>query len=162
VAGAIYDDDFVIPQGSPLILAYAERDDVASEIERIPISWERDESVRVDTKRPALWKRRHGLSSTRDSYEFLERLKKHQAQVSGVTITISGESGDKEWIELTMYENKRVDPARIEECLEALRKLQTTGQVQLVAEALHFEIGQDLLDWVEEIKGTLQPGEVKQ
>ena len=41
-------------------------------------------------------------------------------------------------------------------------QLQTTGQVQLAAEALYFNLGQDLLDWVEEVKTTLQPGEVRQ
>jgi len=55
-----------------------------------------------------------------------------------------------------------VAPALVEECLEALRKLQTSGQVQLAAKALHFSIGQDLLDWVEEMKTTLQPDEVRQ
>jgi hypothetical protein len=50
----------------------------------------------------------------------------------------------------------------IEECLDVLRKLQSTGQVQLTADALHFALGQDLLEWVEEVKATLQPGEVKQ
>ena len=58
--------------------------------------------------------------------------------------------------------HKRVAPALVEECLEALRKLQTSGQVQLAAKALHFSIGQDLLDWVEEMKTTLQPDEVRQ
>ena len=44
----------------------------------------------------------------------------------------------------------------------ALRKLQGSGQVQLGGEALHFTLGQDLLDWVEEVKTALKPGEVKQ
>lgn len=55
-----------------------------------------------------------------------------------------------------------VEPSLIEECLEALRKLQTTGQVQIAAEALRFQTGQDLLDCVEEMKTALQTGEVKQ
>lgn len=162
VAGAVYDDPFVIPHGAPLVLAYAEQDGIVSEVERIPISWERDETVKVDTKRKAIWNREHGFNSTRDSYEFLSRLKKYQAQVSGLMLTISGEGGDKEWIELQMYEDKKVEPALVEECLEALRKLQTTGQVQLRADTIHFDSGQQLLDWVEEVKTTLQPSEVRQ
>jgi hypothetical protein len=160
----VYEDPFIIPKGSPLVLAYAERDGVASEVERIPISWDRDEIVRVDPKRPATWRPEHrfGFNSTRDSYAFLERLKQYQALASGLSISISGEGGDKGWIELQMYAGKQVEPILVEECLEVLRKLQTTGQVQLVAEALHFNLGQDLLDWVEEVKTTLQPGEVKQ
>jgi hypothetical protein len=164
VAGAVYEDPFIIPKGAPLVLAYAKRDGVGSEVERIPISWDRDEIVQVDPKRPATWKPEHrfGFNSTRDSYAFLKRLKQYQALASGVSISISGEGGDKGWIELQMYAEKQVEPILVEECLEVLRKLQTTGQVQLVAEALHFNLGQDLLDWVEEVKTTLQPGEVKQ
>ena len=164
LARAVYEDPFIIPRGSPFVLAYAERDGVSSVVERIPITWKREEAVQVDRKRPATWKprQRFGFNSTRDSYEFLARVKKHRARLSGLTITISGEGGDKEWVELTTYEAKRVDPMLVEECLEALRKLQTTGQVQLAAEALHFEAGRDLEDWVEEVRTTLQPGEVKQ
>jgi len=61
-----------------------------------------------------------------------------------------------------MYEDKRVASDLIEACLEALRKLQDNGQVRLTAEALHFATGQGLLDWVEEVKTALKPGEVKQ
>jgi hypothetical protein len=70
--------------------------------------------------------------------------------------------GDRDWIELQMNPEKRLEPALIEDCLAALRKLQTTGQVVLETEAIHFELGQDLLDWVEDEKTTLQPGEVQQ
>jgi hypothetical protein len=118
--------------------------------------------VRLDGKRPATWQRSQGFNSTRDSYAFLDRLKKHEAQVSGLLITIAGEGSDRDWIELSLYEGKRVEPELVEECLEALRKLQTTGQVQLKAGAVHFETGQALLDWVEETRTSLQPGEVVQ
>ncbi|MCI0728575.1 MAG: DUF499 domain-containing protein [Chloroflexi bacterium] len=161
-AGAVYDGEFLVPHGTSFVLAYAERDGVVSEVERIPISWDTDRTVQVDARRPTTWNRRHGFNTTRDSYDFLARLKKYGAQVSGLIINISGEAGDKDWIELLAYEHKRADPAVVEECLETLRKLQTTGQVQLAAQAIHFEQGQALLDWVEEIKTTLQPGEVKQ
>jgi hypothetical protein len=162
VAGAVYEGVFAIPERAPMVLAYAERGGIESEVERILVSWEKEESVKVDPKRPATWRRRHAFNSTKESYEFLERLKRHSAKPSGLTITISGEGGDKEWVELTMYEGKRLEPAVIEECLDTLRKLQASGQVQLTADALHFETGQALLDWVGEVKTTLQPAEVKQ
>ena len=53
-------------------------------------------------------------------------------------------------------------PELLEETLAALRKLQGSGQVQLGSTALYFELGQDLLDWVAEIKTELIAGEVKQ
>jgi hypothetical protein len=164
VAGAVYEAPFIIPRSSQLVLAYAERDNIGSQVERIPISWDRDETVKVERGRPATWKpaQRFRNSNTRDSYGFIEKLKKYQGAPSGVSVIISGESGDRDWIELQMNPEKRVEPAIIEACLAALRKLQTTGQVMLEAESIHFEMGQDLLDWVEDDRTTLQPGEVQQ
>jgi hypothetical protein len=92
----------------------------------------------------------------------LGRLKKAKGRAVGLTVTIGAEAGAKEWLDLNTFEQKQVDPALIEECLESLRKIQTEGQVKLEARALHFPSGQDLLDWVEDTKTTLQPNEVKQ
>jgi len=55
-----------------------------------------------------------------------------------------------------------VGPEEIKQCLESLRKVQTEGQVTLKTRMLYFETGQELLDWVEEVKTALQPGEIKQ
>ena len=67
-----------------------------------------------------------------------------------------------DWVQLTMYEEKRVEPELIEECLASLRKIQAEGQVTLEARALCFRMGQDLLDWAQEVKTTIEPHEVKQ
>ena len=144
------------------MLAYAERSEIESEVEHIPISWEEDEEIKVDPKLPALLLRKQQTNSTKTSYEFLERLKMHRANVVGLTITIGGEGSVREWIELTTFEDKQVAPEQIEECLEALRKMQAEGQVKIETKALTFETGQELLDWVEEVRTELQPGEIKQ
>ena len=162
VAGAVYNEPFVIPPGAPLVSAYAERAGIASEVLRVPVSWDQDQEVQVDTRRAATWQRRQSFDSTRDSYAFLERAKKYHATMSAVILTITGESGDKGWVELNVSEYKQVEPELIEACLDVLRQVQTTGQVQLAAGALHFTMGQDMLDWVEDVKTTLQPGEIKQ
>lgn len=163
VSGATYDGDFIIPKDSPLVLAYAERDGTVSEVERIAIRWDKEETIQeVDPKRPATWLKKFDFKSTKDSYEFIEQLKKYRARLLGPRVTISGESGNKEWIELTSHDQKQVSPEMIEETLAVLRKLQGSGQVQLAVVAVFFETGQDLLDWVEDIKTTLTPGEVKQ
>lgn len=164
LASAVYDEPFVIPPNTQLVLAYAERDGLSAQVERIPISWARDELIKVERGRPATWKPARGfqLSSTRDSYAFLERLKKHTALAVISSITITGEGGDPGWVELQISPDKRLAPEAIEDFLPALRNLQTTGQVRLSVEALYFKLGQDLLDWVEDDKTTLQPGEVQQ
>ncbi len=161
-ASAVYKAPFIIPKESIMVLAFAAKEGIESDVERIAVDWDQIGKVEVDPKRPVIWHHRHGFNSTKDSYEFLELLRKHFARASGVTLTILGESGNKDWVELTMYEHKIVGSELLEECLEMLRKLQGTGQVQLVAERMHFEIGQNLLDLVEELRTELQPGEVKQ
>jgi hypothetical protein len=50
----------------------------------------------------------------------------------------------------------------MERILALLREIQGEGQVQIETEALHFPAGQDLLGWVEDVRTTLQMGEVKQ
>lgn len=162
VAGAVYDEPIAIPYGSPLVLAYAERDGIRSAVESIPLSWTKDETVQVDAKKPATWQRRHGFDSTQDSYEFLARLQKHGALLFGLAVRIGDGQGYREWVNLDVSENKRIGPVWVEECLAVLRKLQEGGQVELSVEALHFERGQALLDWVEEARTSLKPGEVKQ
>jgi hypothetical protein len=162
VAGAVYDGPLTVPKVSPLVMTFAEREGIESLVERILIDWDTDEEVKVDPSRPAKWQRSQQTDSTKGSYEFLQRLKKHNAKAVGLTITIGGEGGIREWIELTTYEEKQVEPEQVEECLEALRKIQTEGQVKAQAKALYFETGQDLLDWVEAVRTELHPGEIKQ
>lgn len=162
LAGAVYDSPFAIPSNTLYVLAYAERDGISSQVERFTIPSGPVKPVPIDPTRPLTWLHRHAFNSTKESYEFLQRAGKYQAEIVGATVTISGEDADREWIELTMYGEKRVDPTLIEECLTSLRKLQTTGQVSLASEALYFKLGQDFLDWVEEVRTVFQPGEVKQ
>jgi hypothetical protein len=161
-AGATYEGPFTIPQGSAVLLAYAEREGIESEVLRVSVDWERDEEVKVGPALPATWKRQQHTPSTKESYELLNRLKNFHASIVGLTITIGGEGGTKEWIELRTYEEKQVEPDLIEACLEVLRKIQGDGQVKIEAKSLHFQTGQDLLQWVEEVKTTLKPNEVKQ
>jgi hypothetical protein len=164
LAGASYDGPFIVNPGTQLVLAYAEKDGVVSQLERIqvPTGGGGGTPILVDPKLPAVWTRSFEMASTKETYEIIERAKKYKAVFSGVKVTIMGEGGNNEWIELNTYQEKQITPELVEECLAVLRKLQGSGQVQLGAAALHFGLGQDLLDWVEDVKATLKPGEVKQ
>lgn len=166
LAGATYDGSFRVPPGTLFVQSYAERDGVGSEVLRAPVPAAgpggRDGHVAVDPRRPAVWNREISFQSTKESYECIERAKRHKALFSGVSIIIMSEGGVREWVELQTHKEKQMPPELLEECLAMLRKLQGSGQVQLGSAALHFAVGQDLLDWVEEVKTELQPGEVKQ
>jgi hypothetical protein len=162
VAGALYDRPLTIPRGTSLVQSYGELDGIESEIERIPVTWDRrEEEVVVDRRRPAIFKRPHKFDTTRDSYAFIARLKKHSATVVGVMLSVTTEGG-REYAELNTHKDRHVSPQQIEEALQVLRKIQDDGQVQVSAEALAFESGQELYDWAEEAQTTLRLGEVKQ
>lgn len=162
LAGAVYDNPFFIPASALVVQAYAEREGINSNVESFPIPRGGPTPPVVDPTHPLTWLHRHAFNSTKETYEFLQRAEKYQADIIGATLTISGEGADREWIELTMYEQKRVDPVLIEECLTSLRALQSTGQVSMASLALYFKLGQDFLDWVEEVRTVFQPAEIKQ
>ncbi len=108
------------------------------------------------------WKRRHQTESTKETYELLGKLVKYKSKGVGIAVTIGGESGVKEWVEFTTYEEKQVDGESLQKCLEPMRSIQGDGQVKLTIKAIYFENGQSLLDWVEDAKTTLSASEIKQ
>ncbi|MDF1536645.1 MAG: DUF499 domain-containing protein [bacterium] len=162
VAGAVYDTPFALPKGTSVVLAYATREEIESEVERIAISWEKEEKIKVDPQKPLIWSRIQDFASTQESYEFLEGLKKYKARAEGITIIIGGIAGTREWIELTTFEEKEIAPELIEECLDVLRKIQGDGQVQLKTRKVVFQAGQDFLDWVEDGRTNFTAEEIKQ
>jgi hypothetical protein len=98
--------------------------------------------------------------TTADSFELIERMKKYSVLASGVTLTLAQPA--REWIELTMWDRKQVGGEALERAIEVMRELQSEGQVKLEATRLHFPDGQKLLDWVAEVKATINPSDVTQ
>jgi hypothetical protein len=162
VAGATYEGPFEIPKGASLVLAYAERDGIVSTVERIPLSWDKYEEIKIDASLPAVWRRQHNTASTKETYDFLERLKKYKASPLRPQLTLGSDAGVRDWVEVAMNEEKMVEPTLIEECLIPLRKIQAEGQVKMEIKAIRFESGQDLLDWAEDAKTTIGASEVRQ
>lgn len=158
VGGGLYDGPVSIPHGTQIVLALAERDAIQSEQLQIPISWDRDQELKVDPERPAIWMRPHRFVVTRESYEFIERLRRYGVLASGVRLAVTGER----WAELSLHEEIALSGDQVYEAVEAVRKLLPDGQVSAEATRLRFERGQHLLDWVAEVRTELSAGEVKQ
>jgi hypothetical protein len=78
----------VVPQGTHVILAVAEKNGLVSDMHRLDIDWQGHDAFTIDPAQPVTWKREHTLSTTKESYEFLDRLKKYQAVVSGLRVSI--------------------------------------------------------------------------
>ncbi len=158
LGGGAYDSPFEVPKGTQVVLGHAEKDGIGSEVLKIAVDWEKDEEVKVDPEKPVSWKRKHDYGLTNETYAFLQRIQDFKARASGVRISITGQH----WLELTMHEDMWLTGMQLMESLEAVRKLLPDGQVGLESTALHFERGQDLLDWVNDAKTELKPGEIVQ
>lgn len=159
--GGSYEGPVAIKKSTQIVLAYAEREGVQSEVLQIPIDWSKPDGDKpIDPQRPAVWKHNHTNHFTPESYEFMDRLKRHDAKASGVRISVTGDR----WAELNLHELVELDAAQLSEAVEAIRKLPVTGngQVEVSAGTIHFPTGQRLLDWLNETKTDVKPGEVKQ
>lgn len=161
LSGGIYHSPVAIPKGSPFVLAFAECQGVQSEVLQIPIDWTKSDGDRpIDPSKPAVWRKAFEYHLTLESYDFMDRLKRHEGRISGVSISVTGDR----WAELTLDERVELDGAQVTDAVETLRRLPVTGsgQVQIRAAAIHFKTGQHLLDWLNEAKVEVKPGEVKQ
>lgn len=158
ISGGTYDGPSIVPPGTLCVLAVAEKQGIVSSPHRLDIRWDKVDDFRVDPTKPAIWKRENRPSTTKDSYEFLAHLKKHQASILGPRVTINGQN----WIELSVDANLALDVDKVESAINSLRGLLTDGEVEIEAEALSFPSGQKLLDWVAEVKTEIKREEVKQ
>jgi hypothetical protein len=157
--GGTYDGAVEIAKGTQVVLAFAQCDGIPSDVLNIPISWDAPETeTPIDPDKPLVWRRRHECGITLESYDFMDRLKRHEAGVTGAKISVTGDR----WAELTMHEKLKLDAGQLREVAEAIRKLPGSGQLAVEAAAIHFDRGQRLLDWLNEVKTELKPGEVQQ
>jgi hypothetical protein len=98
------------------------------------------------------------FSTTRNTFGFLNCLKKHGCQVGSVAIWVL----DSRWVDFSLEESVQLNGERLEQAIEFLRGFLAEGEVTLKAKYLAFRTGQKLLDYVEEIKADLHRDEVQQ
>jgi len=162
LSGGTYDETFMVPPGTLLVLAVAEKNGIVSETHRLDISWQGTGSgpspEEVDPFSPVIWRREQAPGTTQETYELINLLKKHRATLPAAKIAVIGQC----WAELNLDEKLLLDAAKLEEIIEQLRSLVVEGEVSLEAMSIHFATGQDLLNWVAEVKTEIKPGEVKQ
>jgi len=160
LAGGTYEGPVAIAKNTVVVLAYAICEGVESEVEEIKIDWRSSdpEATQIDPAKPAVWRRKHRYNITAESYEFLDRLKSYEASVAGVKIEVIGDR----WVELSMHDGLELGAIRLYEAVEAIRKLFSEGNVVIEAGRINFPSGQRLLDWTNERREQVRPGEVGQ
>ena len=158
LCGATYDGPFIVPPGTLVVLAVAEKHGIVSDCHRLHINWDGRGPGPIKVDQPAIWKREHAPKTTQETYEFLGRLQKYQVSVPGPRVDIAGQH----WLELTCDDRLALSADQLEGVINHLRGLLSEGQVAVEARALHFPTGQQLLDWVADVRTELQPEEVEQ
>jgi len=160
LAGGIYDGPITLKKGSSIVLAYALCDGLESPVEQINIDWTKteDSAKPIDPEKPAVWRRAHTYHITQESYDFIERLKNYDATASALKISVTGDR----WAELNLHEKIALSAIELTQTVDLVRKLPGSGQLGVEAGVIHFQRGQQLLDWVNEVKTELKPGEVVQ
>lgn len=157
-SGTLYSNPILLKEGTVCVLAVAERDEILSDVHRLDIDWKSKDGFKVALDKPAIWKRRHEPTTTRESYELMGLLKKHGATAGGAHIRIVG----NEWLELTVDDKLSVDGEKLETAVNYLRSLFCDGEVAIEIDSLNFPTGQRLLDWVADVRTDLRPEEVEQ
>lgn len=161
--GGTYTGPFVVPTGTRLVLAIAEKKGIQSNQLKIDIDWTSSPTApTIDRLKPARWKRRFTRDTTQDSYAFLTKMNKLNAQVILASAGIIGSSHD-EYVEVALSDKFVLEPAKIEAAIDALRtNVYADGQVTLDVRVLHFPTGQALEDYAQEIRTELKPHEIEQ
>ena len=162
VSGGSYNEPFEVQESTWLVLAVAEKNGVISDVHRLEIKWGGDDGGvddGIDPVKPAIWRREHTPTTTKETFDFLSLVKKHDASMS---ITRLAVIGDERFADLNLDGQMQLGAEKIEEVIKHLRGLLSEGEVNLEASSVSFPAGQNLLDWVADVKTKIEPGEVEQ
>ena len=122
----------------------------------------------IDKQKGLQLYRRHTTNDTSETYTELGLLKKHEAKLKDVTVTLfrtDENNNDKGWIELIMDASTRVDIEKLENSISNIREnFIDQGRVNISIEVntICFKTGQKFLDWLTEKKKTLSEFEAQE
>ncbi len=160
-AGGVYDTPFTLPTECRFVLAVAEEGDIYSSVEKIDVQEYRTKKVAVDGNKHAIWSRPHQNLTSAPAFAFLDLLEKHQGQAKEVVVDVTGNETDVS-LSFIAGEVELLAGPYLRETVAKMQEIIGSSQVTLSVSSIHFERGQQLLDWIAAIHGSLQPGEVSQ
>lgn len=159
LSGGIYTEPFVVPKGTIYVLAVAQKDGISSDLHKLEINWDEEKPFTINPMAPVKWKRMHEVNTTKQSYELLDLAKKYNASLSGVRVSVVSEQN---WLELNFNDKMTLEADKLKAALENMRGLLSEGQVAIETNVIHFLLGQDLIEWVAEVKTEIKAEEVEQ
>jgi len=160
--GGYYDGEIIVPKNATYVLAVAEAKGIYSDTLPIKIDWENGETITIAKDKPLKLFKRYKTNDTAETYQELDLLKKHKAQLSDVIVTfykIDEQNNDKSWIELTVDSSMKIEIEKLVNSMNNIRdNFMNEGKVTISLEygIARFATGQDFLDWVAGKKKTLQ------
>jgi hypothetical protein len=156
--GGVYSTPFIVPKGAKFVLAAPADGKGKTETISIP---DEPEKPSVNLEKPCSWSRKHHLSSTMETFNFLALCRKYDVWLAGTKVYIG--SGRK-WIEILSDEETAHEVDAVEKTIEAIRELYglQRDSVSLDVSGLNFEMGLSLMDFIAELKTTLKHHEVKE
>lgn len=159
LSGGVYTDPFVVPNGTIYVLAIAQKDGISSELHKLEINWDEEQPFMINPMTPTKWKRLHEVNTTKQSYELLDLGKKYNASFSGIRVSVVSEQN---WLELSFNDKMTLEADKLKVAIENMRDLLSEGQVAIETNVIHFLLGQDLIEWVAEVKTEIKAEEVEQ
>ena len=160
-AGGAYDTPFTLPKDCRFVLAVAEEGDQRSAVEKIDVQEHRTRTVTVDAGKPVTWSRPHRNLTAAAAFSFIDLLENHQGQARELVVDVTGNEADVS-LSFIAGENEHVSGSHLRDVVAKMQDIVGGSQVNISTSSIHFERGQQLLDWIAATHGALQPGEVSQ
>ena len=160
LSGGAYEGPFALPEGTRLVLAIAQKNDISSEQHKREIA-AKAQPKPIDPSAEAVWRPSSPgftFETTQNAYGFITRLKSHNGAAGGLTVAVQA---DGTWSELSLSDDLEMDGARLEAAIETLRELVPNGQVEIKARHLRFKTGQDFCDHVTAMKAEYNRDDVE-
>lgn len=152
--GVPYNGDFVVPQGSKIIQAVAEKNGVRSKVSSFHVDEQSTDQIRADEEVTWLYSKRQKNMPTAEGYQVMERAREYGTSLTNITINAVSSETD-EVILYTLPRGEYRTPDEIVTMFEKLTELIPAAHITLTVGEIKFDRGQDLLDWVQKDKLNL-------
>ncbi len=145
--GVPYNGDFIVPPGTKIVAAVAEKDGVVSSVVNFPVDAKPSDNIRPDEAVDWHCRKRYQNLPISEGFQVLEYAREFRGGLSAVMITVVSADTD-ETLMYTLPDGQFKTPEEIIDLVEKLTALVPRANLTLTIGEISFSRGQDLLDWV--------------
>ncbi len=170
ISGGLYSDEFLVPDGSSVILVAAEYDGEYLAQEEIKNSRDEAEKLIINPDKPLTLRKVFRITDTPATFENIKNLKEYAQSVSDINIVIhfTNEQNKKTFVELNLGDGIITTGHGIEKAIDNIRDVFIRTEhniVELEYRVVAFEKAQNFYDWLNSNNMSLSdinPGEIEQ